>query len=62
MTKFATCTEAVAGKKLFMYRAAYKETVSNAVLIKLQLNILSACSTPGRDWRPITLPSHIGIG
>lgn len=30
--------------------------------IKLQLIILSACSTPGRDRRPITLPRPIGIG
>jgi len=30
--------------------------------LKLQLIILSACSTPGRDRRPITLPRPIGIG
>jgi hypothetical protein len=29
---------------------------------KGQLNFLSSCSTPGRDWRPITLPHSIGIG
>ncbi len=29
---------------------------------KTQLIILSACSTPGRDRRPITLPRPIGIG
>jgi hypothetical protein len=29
---------------------------------KLELIILSACSTPGRDQRPLMLPHPIGIG
>jgi hypothetical protein len=51
-------TAVVAGYKYITMRKSKREPMLKTLL----LIILGACSTPDRDWGPITLPHPTGIG